>query len=81
MHWRKIFAVCSLGVLLGVWSLSAEADETEVWACCASPGRCSDTTFCCPDDVIGYPPCSEEQPWYCVVECIPIGGGLADPSR
>jgi len=74
MKWQwTLLLSCVLAIVGGTVSLAATIESP--WVCCNEPKDCGGGGFvCCPDEIMGMPPCNGDQPGYCVSVCIRPGG-------
>ena len=62
---------CALAIGAGTASLFGRQEA--VWICCYKTGDCGGGDYvCCPDDVLGQPPCDDDLIGYCVqlAQCV-----------
>lgn len=74
MKWlRLVVLCCGLAVVGGARSLFASPEA--VWICCTDPEDCGNGLVCCSNGILERPPCTDNEPAYCVVLCAHPGGG------
>lgn len=68
MHVGVFFVACALCIGWAGLSLVAKPDEPGL--CCGTMGDCSGLYRCCDPAAVGLPPCDDDKPGICMIQCI-----------
>jgi hypothetical protein len=69
MKWRYGLLICC-AILITAAGVAAESSLETPWVCCESEAGCGASETCCPPDVVGKPPCGQDNPGYCMDACV-----------